>query len=93
MTVPLTYFDACAFVCVDIQDTKKEYYTDKTMPGGWLKAGFTKEDANAAVDFHYNTALPNACRVADACRRQFSAGTLGRVVNIFRYKSYSLFVL
>lgn len=38
------------------------------MPSGWREKGFSVEDCNAAIDYLYDTALPNARRVADACR-------------------------
>lgn len=62
-----SFLDHCAFVCIDIQETSYHPMTEDKMPQGWLDMGKTAEDVNLANQFLYETALPNACRVADAC--------------------------
>ena len=39
------------------------------MPPLWKQMGFTAEDVNAANRFAWDVALPNAVKVADACRK------------------------
>ncbi len=56
----------CAFVCVDIQPAGGEPAGD--IPDEWKRAGITLEDARAAGRYALAVALPNARRVADACR-------------------------
>lgn len=67
--VDASFFDRCAFVSVDIQEGKAPApLTDDQIPEAWRKAGFTADDVNAANRFAWETALPNAVRVAEACR-------------------------
>lgn len=64
-----SFFDHCAFVSVDIQEeTRPVPLTEDQVPRLWKKMGFTAEDVNAANDFAWDVALPNAVKVADACR-------------------------
>ncbi len=64
------FFDHCAFVCVDFQDgARGPAVTEETLPPLWKKMGFTAEDVNAAIDFGWDVAYPNAIKVTDACRR------------------------
>jgi nicotinamidase-related amidase len=63
------FFEHCAFVSVDIQEgTRPCALTEDQVPAQWKKMGFTVEDVNAANDFAWDVALPNAVKVADACR-------------------------
>jgi nicotinamidase-related amidase len=39
------------------------------VPKPWSQAGFTAADVNAATDYAFDAAYPNARVVADACRR------------------------
>jgi nicotinamidase-related amidase len=64
-----SFFQHCAFVCVDIQPGTRSHLTDDQVPKAWKKMGFTAQDVNAAVDYAFDVAAPNARRVADACRR------------------------
>ena len=70
-TPPLapSFFDHCAFVCVDVQPGGRHVMREDRMPEGWRKAGFTVEDVNAANAYLHDVAKPNALRVADGCRR------------------------
>jgi len=61
-----SFFENCAFVCVDIQEGSREYMTK--LPKLWEEMGFTLEDCNAATDYLFDVAKPNARKVADACR-------------------------
>ena len=64
-----SFFEHCAFVSVDIQEgTRPGPLTDDQVPAQWRKMGFTAEDVNAANAFAWDVALPNAVKVADACR-------------------------
>ena len=63
---PLSFFDNCVFVCVDIQEGGVGPV--RSISEGWKKIGYTIEDCQAAVDFLRDAAKPNARRVADACR-------------------------
>lgn len=64
-----SFFEHCAFVSVDIQEgTRPKALTDDQMPTQWKKMGFTVEDVNAANNFAWDVALPNAVKVAEACR-------------------------
>ena len=64
-----SFFEHCAFVSVDIQEgTRPGPLTDDQVPPLWKKMGFTAEDVNAANTFAWDVALPNAVKVADACR-------------------------
>lgn len=68
--LPASFFDECALLCVDIQQAEKRLLNDESeIPKGWATQGFTLDDVNAAVDFAFDVALPNAVRVADACRQ------------------------
>lgn len=75
MTVPLKFFEDCVFISVDIQDNTpdpdgpRNHVTELTMKKTWREQGRTPEDVNAARDFAIDVMLPNACKVADACRR------------------------
>ncbi len=62
------FLENCAFVCIDIQETSYHPMTTDKMPQGWLEMGKTADDVNRANRYLYDTAIPNACRVADACR-------------------------
>lgn len=66
----LSFFKNCAFVSVDFQpgDREGSYLTNKAMSEDWKKMGFTAADCNAAIDFLYDVAQPNARKIADACR-------------------------
>lgn len=58
-----------AFVSVDVQEAPpRSYVTDETVPKLWKSMGITAPDVNAATDYTYDVAFPNAVRVADACR-------------------------
>lgn len=61
-------FQHAVFVCIDIQPGQKRSITDGELPHGWRAAGFTAEDVNAGAAYLYDIAIPNARRVADACR-------------------------
>ncbi|MBK9140404.1 MAG: cysteine hydrolase [Verrucomicrobia bacterium] len=63
------FFQGCAFICVDIQPGERKHLTDEAVPKGWRKGGFTAADVNAATDYAFDVAYPNARLVADACRR------------------------
>lgn len=64
-----SFFDRCAFVSVDIQEGDPPVpLTEAQLPEAWKRAGFTADDVNAANRFAWETALPNAVRVAAACR-------------------------
>lgn len=66
-----SFFESCAFVSVDIQEgTKPEPVSEAQVPEEWKRAGIVAEDVNAANDFAWNTAFPNAARVAEACRER-----------------------
>lgn len=62
------FFQNCAFVCVDIQPAKRAHVEESTVPILWRQMGFTAADVNAATDYAFDTAYPNARKVADACR-------------------------
>ncbi len=64
-----SFVEDCAFVCVDFQPTVRKHLTDEQLPAPWRQAGFTAQDVNTAIDFQIDIALPNARRVADACRQ------------------------
>jgi nicotinamidase-related amidase len=63
---PLSFFEDCVFVCVDIQEGGEGPVT--SIPEGWEKIGYTIDDCQAAADFLCKVAKPNARQVADACR-------------------------
>lgn len=75
MNVPPGFFEQCVFMSVDFQDGApdpggpRRRVTEATMPRPWREEGMTPEDVNAATDYAIDVALPNACRVAGACRR------------------------
>ncbi len=62
------FFQNCAFVCVDIQPAKRTHVNEAEVPKLWRKAGFTARDVNAATDYAFDVAYPNARKVVDACR-------------------------
>lgn len=63
------FFAHCAFVSVDIQEGRRPALkTQDQIPDLWKKMGFTAEDVNAATAFNWEVALPNAVKVAEACR-------------------------
>lgn len=68
-TPDISFFERCAFVCVDIQPSGRHKFTEETLPKAWLRSGATAEDANEAVNYTIDTAHPNAARVANACRK------------------------
>lgn len=64
-----SFFDHCAFVSVDLQEGGPPAPLSETeVPPLWKQMGFTAEDVNAANVFAWEVALPNAVKVADACR-------------------------
>jgi len=66
-----SFFEHCAFVSVDIQEgSRPEPLTEDQVPKEWKRMGFTAADVNAASDFAWNTALPNAVKVTEACRKR-----------------------
>ena len=62
------FFLDCAFVSVDLQEIPRTHMKPENVPKEWKKRGFTAEDCNAATDYLFETATPNAVVVADACR-------------------------
>jgi len=62
------FFKNCAFVCVDIQPGKRTHLEETAVPKLWRQMGFTAADVNAAADFAFDVAYPNARKVVDACR-------------------------
>lgn len=66
-----SFLKHCAFVSVDIQEgSPPTPMAEAEVPPLWKKMGFTADDVNAANRFAWDVALPNAVKVADACRRQ-----------------------
>ncbi|GMV94646.1 MAG: hypothetical protein AMXMBFR82_44240 [Candidatus Hydrogenedentota bacterium] len=64
-----SFFQHCVFISIDIQEgTKPAPLAIDQIPSLWREMGFTAEDVNAANDHAWNVALPNAVKVADACR-------------------------
>jgi nicotinamidase-related amidase len=64
-----TFLGQCAFVSIDIQESgRPAHLSYEQIPTLWRAMGFTAEDVNAANDFAWNVALPNAVKVAEACR-------------------------
>lgn len=64
-----SFFEQCAFVSVDIQEgTRPAPLTQDQVPPLWKKMGFSAEDVNAANNYAWDVALPNAVKIADACR-------------------------
>lgn len=65
----MSFFEHCAFVSVDIQEgTKPETLSQEQVPALWRRMGFTADDVNAANNFAWDVAFPNALKVADTCR-------------------------
>ena len=62
------FLQRCAFVCVDIQPGRRKHVSEAEVPEPWRQAGFTAADVNAATDYAFDVAYPNARVVADACR-------------------------
>ena len=62
------FFEDCAFVCVDLQEIPRTRMKPENISSDWKKQGFTADDCNAATDYLFDTAMPNAVVVADACR-------------------------
>jgi nicotinamidase-related amidase len=62
------FFQNCAFVCVDIQPGQRSHMSEADVPKLWHKIGFTAADVNAATDYAFDVAYPNARKVVDACR-------------------------
>lgn len=64
-----SFFQNCAFVSVDVQEAPpRGHMTEESVPKLWKSMGITAPDVNAATDYAYDVAFPNAARVADACR-------------------------
>lgn len=63
-----SFFEHCAFVCIDIQPDRRTTATLESMPKAWRDAGMRPEDLNAATAYKFDVAYPNARKVADACR-------------------------
>jgi nicotinamidase-related amidase len=69
MAVPdQTFLEHCAFVSIDFQPSSYHPITEEQMPRSWLDMGMKAEDVNSANRYLVETAMPNACRVAIACR-------------------------
>jgi nicotinamidase-related amidase len=70
-----SFFQNCALVCVDLQqngdavETEPHPITEAQMPALWKQMGFGFEDVNDAIRYAVTECLPNAARVAAACRR------------------------
>jgi nicotinamidase-related amidase len=70
-----SFFQECAFVCVDLQqngdatETEPHTITEAQMPDLWKQMGFGFEDVNDAIRYAVTCCLPNAARVTAACRR------------------------
>lgn len=65
----LSFLENCVFISVDVQELgPRSHLTDDQVPKEWKGFGFTASDVNAALDYAYDVAYPNARRVADACR-------------------------
>lgn len=62
------FFQHCAFVCVDIQPGQRHHMSEAEVPKLWHQIGFTAADVNAATDYAFDVAYPNARKVVDACR-------------------------
>ena len=61
-----SFFQKSVFVCIDIQEGQRTKVT--TISKAWEEMGYTVADCQAAGDFCYDVAMPNARKVADACR-------------------------
>jgi len=69
LMIDASFFENCAFVSVDIQEgTKPGPISPDQVPPLWKKMGFTADDVNAANNFAWDVAFPNALKVADTCR-------------------------
>lgn len=69
--IPQTFFRHCAFVSVDFQHgDEPKPLSDDRLPKLWKSMGFTAQDVNAANDYAWSVAGPNAVRVLEACRRR-----------------------
>jgi len=53
---------------VDIQPGTRTHVTDDQLLKAWKRMGITADDVNAATDYAFDVAYPNARRVAEACR-------------------------
>lgn len=62
------FFQRCAFVCIDIQPAKRTHLEETAVPKLWREMGFSAADVNAATDYAFDVAYPNARKVVDACR-------------------------
>lgn len=62
------FFQNCAFVCVDIQPAKRAHVEEAAVPKLWRQMGITAADVNAATDYAFDVAYPNARKVVDTCR-------------------------
>jgi nicotinamidase-related amidase len=68
--IPQTFFGNCAFISVDFQQGEKpKPLSDEGLPKLWRDRGFAAEDVNAANEYAWAIAGPNAVRVLEACRR------------------------
>jgi len=66
---PASFFNTCAFVCIDIQEGHGRAGSPIVdIPEAWKRQGYTVADCNAAADFLRDVCMPNARLVADACR-------------------------
>jgi nicotinamidase-related amidase len=66
-----SFFEHCAFVSVDIQEgSRPDPITEAQVPPLWKKMNFTAADVNEANTFAWDVALPNAVKVAEACRER-----------------------
>lgn len=65
-----SFLKDCVFVCVDIQEPgPRGHMTEAQVPKEWQRQGITATDANAAIDYTFDVAFPNAQRVVAAVRR------------------------
>jgi len=69
LRVDKSFFKDCVFVSVDHQPNTRNYMTEESMPTWFKEAGDSVDDLNAAIDYLFDVAKPNAVKVADACRR------------------------
>ncbi|MDD2766042.1 MAG: isochorismatase family protein [Opitutaceae bacterium] len=64
-----SFLQHCAFVSVDVQEPgPRTHVTEEKVSKLWKQMGFTADDVNAATDYAFDVAYPNARRVTDACR-------------------------
>jgi len=64
------FFNACALVCVDIQEGARGLALSyQELPGIWREMGFSADDVNTANTFAWDVAFPNAVKVTEASRR------------------------